>query len=152
MTIGLMTVLLRRNSMHISFVLETFRCRKLLLHQLEKRTTEKRYDWYEAKSLKRASMAVSSEALTMIFCTFYNNRQLFKQTFIFPMAMKICVIVGWFLRCNISVLLDGTSNKRDIFHYFGNPGNSDQFGSLPINPGGLAKKLSHHCGHVDDSR
>ncbi|KAK2180937.1 hypothetical protein NP493_419g02009 [Ridgeia piscesae] len=64
MKIGLMTVLLRRKSMHISFVLETFRCRKLLLHQLEKRTTEERYDWYEAKSFKRASMAVSSENLT----------------------------------------------------------------------------------------
>ena len=59
-----MTVLLRRKSMHISFVLETFRWRKLLLHQLEKRTTEERYDWYEAKSLKRTSMAVSSENLT----------------------------------------------------------------------------------------
>ena len=35
-----------------------------LLHQLEKRTTEERYDWYEAKSLKRASMSVSSENLT----------------------------------------------------------------------------------------
>ena len=45
MTIVLMTVLLRRKSMHISFVLETFRCRKLLLHQLEKRTTEERYVW-----------------------------------------------------------------------------------------------------------
>ena len=50
--------------MHISFVLETLRCRKLVLHQLEKRTTEERYDWYEAKSLKWASMAVSSEYLT----------------------------------------------------------------------------------------
>ena len=39
MTIGLMTVLLRRKSMHISFVLETFRCRTLLLHQLEKLPT-----------------------------------------------------------------------------------------------------------------
>ena len=58
MTIGLLTVLFRRKSMHISLVLETFRCRKLLLHQLEKRTTEETYDWYEAKSLKRASMAV----------------------------------------------------------------------------------------------
>ncbi|KAK2185449.1 hypothetical protein NP493_233g00020 [Ridgeia piscesae] len=64
MTIGLMTVLLRRKSMHISFVLETFKCRKSLLHQLEKRTTEERYDWYETKSHKRASMAVSSENLT----------------------------------------------------------------------------------------
>ena len=45
-------------------VLETKRCRKLVLHQLEKRTTEERYDWFEAKSLKRASMSVSSENLT----------------------------------------------------------------------------------------
>ena len=57
MTIGLMTVQLQRK-------METLRCRKLVLHQLEKRTTEERYDWYEAKSLKRASMAVSSENLT----------------------------------------------------------------------------------------
>ena len=45
MAIRLMTVLLRRKSMHISFVLETLRCRKLVLHQLEKCTTEETYDW-----------------------------------------------------------------------------------------------------------
>ena len=50
--------------MHISFVLETFIYRIVLLHQLEKCTTEERYDWYDAKSFKRASMAVSSENLT----------------------------------------------------------------------------------------
>ena len=63
--------------MHISFVLETFRCRTLLLHQLEKRTTEERYDWYEAKSLKRASMAVSSENLTTLVVK-HNSRHVIK--------------------------------------------------------------------------
>ena len=36
----------------------------LMTVRLEKRTTEESYDWYEAKSSKRASMAVSPENLT----------------------------------------------------------------------------------------
>ena len=46
--------------MHVSFFFEMLRCNKLALHQLEKCTTEESYDWYVAKSLKRASMAVSN--------------------------------------------------------------------------------------------
>ena len=50
--------------MHFSFGLVTLRYRKLALHQVEKCTTGERYDWYETKSLKRASMAVSLKKLT----------------------------------------------------------------------------------------
>ena len=83
MTIGIMTVLLRRKSMHISFVLEPFRCRKYLQRQLEKRTTEERYDWYEATSLKRASMAVSSENVTN-----WVDGSILRQSFAYKMYTK----------------------------------------------------------------
>ena len=88
MTIEVMTVLLRRKSMHISVALETFRCR--FFTALEERTTEERYDWYEAKSLKRASMAVSSENLTNLV-----DGSTLRQSFVYKVYKNSTLCIQW---------------------------------------------------------